>query len=93
MANIRFLSGVCAECLQECVPIQLLSRNPHSLLLLGATLRFSVAEAFAIGAPLLPPRKGWLFSVKEASVTGQTLSRCRKGGSRLPGEEGMGGSE
>ena len=91
MANIRFLSGVCAEHLQELVPIQLLSRSPRTLALLGAALRFSVAAAFAMGAPLPPKRMA--LSVKEASVARQTLSPCRKEGSRLPGEEGTGGSE
>lgn len=93
MGSIRFLSGVCAEHLQECVPIQLLSRNPHSSVLLGAALRFSVAAALAMGAPSPSPSKRMVFfSVKEAGTARQTLSPCRKEGSSSLGRRGPGGA-
>lgn len=94
MGSIRFLSGVCAEHLQECVPIQLLSRNPHSAVLLGAALRFSVAAALAMGAPSPSPSKRTVVFFCERSRHSQAdIIPLPEGGIQLPGEEGTGGSE
>lgn len=87
MTNFRFLSDVCAEHLQACVPIQLLSRNPCSSVLLGAALRFFVAAAFAIGAP---PRPQDGFFCERSQRSQADIIPLPEGGTRAPWGGGTG---